>query len=72
MNNLKELLSHRILRYCVFLGLMGGLATIFGPNKLSYIKMLMGVTIGCMILGEKLPNALKDYFGGINENRTKE
>ena len=67
MDILKELLSQRISRYCFFLGMMGGLATFFGPNRLSYIKTLIGVTIGCMILGKKFPKALKDYFRWANE-----
>ena len=67
MDILKELLSQRISRYCFFLGMMGGLATFFGPNRLSYIKILIGITIGCMILGEKLPAAMKDFLRWTKE-----
>ena len=62
MDILKELLSQRMSRYCAFLGIMGGLATFFGPNRISYIKILIGVTFGCMILGKRFPKTLKDYF----------
>lgn len=67
MDIITELLSQRISRYCFFLAMMGGLATLFGPNRLSYIKILIGVTFGCMILGKRFPKALKDYFRWANE-----
>lgn len=62
MDIIKELWHQKISRYCAFLGMMGGLATFLGPNKLIFVKILMGITVGCMILGEKLPAALKDYL----------
>ena len=67
METLKELLSQRIWRYCFFLGMMGGFATFIGSNRLFYVKCLIGVIIGCIILGKKLPKALKDYFRWTNE-----
>ena len=65
MENLKKLWSQKIYIYLFFLGMMGRLAVYVGPDRLPYIKILMGVTIGCMILGEKLPKAFKEHFNSI-------
>ena len=74
MGILKSSVNTKILKYCLFLGMLGGIATLIGPNRHNYIKILIGITVGCMILGEKLSNAIKAYLKTVKEsfnNRTK-
>lgn len=49
----------RLLRYAAFMGIVGGIASFVGPPHHGLIKALIGVTIGAMLLGNRLPLALK-------------
>ena len=52
----------RLAHYGLFLGLMGGLATLVGPDRNHWIKLAIGVTIGCILLGDRLPKAVKNLL----------
>ena len=61
----------RLVHYGLFLGITGGLATFIGPDRHHWIKLAIGVTIGCILLGDKLIQAVKgllewtdEYFNG--------
>ncbi len=48
---------------CVaFMSMVGLLAAFIGPNHGVEIKILIGMTIGAMILGPRLPRALQNLY----------
>lgn len=48
---------------CVaFMSMVGLLAAFIGPNYGIEIKILIGMTIGAMILGPRFPRALKKLY----------
>ncbi len=48
---------------CVaFMSMVGLLAAFIGPNHGVEIKILIGMTIGAMILGPRLPRALMSLY----------
>lgn len=48
---------------CVaFMSMVGLLAAFIGPNYGVEIKILIGMTIGAMILGPRLPRALQKLY----------
>ncbi len=48
---------------CVaFMSMVGLLAAFIGPNHGVEIKILIGMTIGAMILGQRLPQALQALY----------
>ncbi len=48
---------------CVaFMSMVGLLAAFIGPNHGVEIKILIGMTIGAMILGPRLPRALMTLY----------
>ena len=49
----------RLMKYAAFMGIVGGIASFVGPPHHGLIKALIGVTIGAMLLGNRLPLALK-------------
>lgn len=50
----------RLTKYAVFMGILGGIATFIGPPHHGLIKAGMGVVVGAMLLGSRLPTALKE------------
>lgn len=50
----------RLMCYAAFMGILGGIASFIGPPHHGLIKAYIGVTIGAMLLGRKLPDALKE------------
>ena len=58
---LKIYLKFRLANYGFFLGL-SGLATLVGPDRNYCIKLAIGVTIGCILLGDRLINGLKSLL----------
>ena len=52
----------KLVHYGLFLGMMGGFANFIGPDRDHWIKIAIGVTIGCMLLGARLINALKSLL----------
>ena len=57
----------RLVHYGLFLGLTGGLATLVGPDRNHWIKLAIGITIGCMLSGKGFINALKELFKWAEE-----
>lgn len=52
----------RLMKYAMFMGILGGIASFIGPLHHGIIKAWIGVTVGAMLLGHKLPDALKELF----------
>lgn len=57
----------RLTKYAVFMGILGGIASFIGPSHHGLIKAGMGVVVGAMLLGNKLPTALKELFDITDE-----
>lgn len=52
----------RLMKYAMFMGILGGIATFIGPPRHGLIKAGIGIVIGAMILGNRLPAALKELY----------
>lgn len=50
----------RLMQYAMFMGILGGIASFIGPPRHGLIKAGMGVVVGAMLLGNKLPSALNE------------
>lgn len=50
------------MKYAMFMGILGGIATFIGPPRHGLIKAGIGIVIGAMILGNRLPAALKELY----------
>lgn len=50
----------RLTKYAMFMGILGGIATFIGPPHHGLIKAGIGGVVGAMLLGNKLPTALKE------------
>lgn len=67
MNNEFSKVYLRLMKYAAFMGIIGGIASFVGPPHHGLIKAYIGVTIGAMLLGNRLTLALKDLWNIINE-----
>lgn len=67
MNNEFSKVYLRLMKYATFMGIIGGIASFVGPPHHGLIKAYIGVTIGAMLLGNRLTLALKDLWNIINE-----
>lgn len=52
----------RLMKYAAFMGILGGIATFVGPPHSGLIKAGIGIVIGAMMLGRRLPDTLKEFF----------
>ncbi len=52
----------KLMKYGAFIGIIGGIASFVGPPHNGLIKAMIGVVIGCMLLGKRLPIALKEMY----------
>lgn len=52
----------RLLIYAMFMGILGGIASFIGPPHHGLIKAGIGIVVGAMLLGNKLPDTLKELF----------
>lgn len=52
----------KLMKCGAFIGIIGGIASIVGPPHHSEIKTMIGAVIGCMLLGNRLPSALKELY----------
>ena len=52
----------KLMKYGAFTGIIGGIASFVGPPHHGLIKAMIGVVIGCMLLGKRLPIALKEMY----------
>lgn len=50
----------RLTKYAMFMGILGGIASFIGPPHHGLIKACIGVVVGAMLLGNRLPTALKE------------
>lgn len=57
----------RLMKYAALMGVIGGIASFVGPPHHGLIKAYIGVTIGAMLLGRRLPLALKDLIRANEE-----
>ncbi len=57
----------KLVKSGVFIGIIGGIASFIGPNHHGLIKAMIGIVIGCALLGNRLPTALKGAFDANQE-----
>lgn len=50
----------RLMKYAMLMGVLGGITSFIGPPHHGLIKAGIGIVVGAMLLGNKLPSALKD------------
>lgn len=58
----------RLMKYAMLMGVLGGIASFIGPPHHGLIKAGIGIVVGAMLLGNKLPSALKELWGNIDES----
>lgn len=51
----------RLMKYAMLMGVLGGIASFIGPPHHGLIKAGIGIIVGAMLLGYKLPSALKEF-----------
>lgn len=52
----------RLLKYAMLMGILGGIASFIGPPHHGLIKAGICVVGGAMLLGNRLPLALKEFL----------
>lgn len=57
----------RLMKYAMLMGVLGGIASFIGPPRHGLIKAGIGAVIGAMLLGNKLPDALKELLNILEE-----
>lgn len=50
----------RLMKYAMLMGVFGGIASFIGPPHHGLVKAGIGIVVGAMLLGNKLPSALKE------------
>lgn len=50
----------RLMKYAMLMGVLGGIASFIGPSHHGLIKAGIGIVVGAMLLGNRLPLALKE------------
>ena len=50
----------RLMNYAAFMSVIGSIASFMGPPHSGLVKACIGVVIGAMLLGRRLPLALKE------------
>lgn len=50
----------RLMKYAMLMGVLGGIAYSIDPPHHGLIKAGIGMVVGAMLLGNKLPSALKE------------
>lgn len=51
----------------MLMGVLGGIASFIGPPRHGLIKAGIGAVIGAMLLGNKLPDALKELLNILED-----
>ncbi len=65
----KFMAAVRLLKYATFIVFMGGLTQfVLPPEKNVWLRMSFGIVTGMAMLGEKLPDAIRDYFKAITDS----
>ncbi len=57
----------RLMKYAMLMGLLGGIASFIGPPHHGLIKAGIGIVVGAMLLGNRLPLAMKELRSIIDE-----
>lgn len=57
----------RLMKYAAFMGIIGVIASFVGPPHHGLIKAYIGVTIGAMVLGNRLPLAFKELWNIMDD-----
>jgi|GEM_PF-1366720 len=57
----------RLMKYAMLMGVFGGIASFIGPPHHGLIKAGIGIVVGTMLLGNKLPSVLKELRNIIDE-----
>ena len=55
------------MKYGMFMGIAGGVASFVGPLDSGSHNALLGVVVGGMLLGRKFETALKELIKASNE-----
>ncbi len=50
----------RLMKYALLLGFLGGVASFIGPPNHGLIKAGIGIVVGAMLLGDRVPEAMKE------------
>ncbi len=50
----------RLMKHAMLMGVLGGIASFIGPSLHGLIKAGIGIVVGAMLLGNRLPLALKE------------
>lgn len=57
----------RLVKYAMLMGVLGGIASFIGPPHHGLIKAGIGIVVGAMLLGNRLPSALKELLDITDE-----
>lgn len=57
----------RFMKYATLMGVLGGIASFIGRPHHGLIKTGMGIVVGAILLGNKLPSALKELRNVTDE-----
>ena len=57
----------QLMKYGLFMGIVGGVASFVGPLDSGLHNALLGVVAGGMLLGRRFENALKELIKASNE-----
>ena len=57
----------QLMKYAMFMGVVGGVASFVGPLDSGLHNALLGVVVGGMFLGRKFEEALKEIIRASNE-----
>lgn len=52
----------KLMKYGFIIGIIGGIASFIGEPHHGGLKAMIGVVVGCALLGKRLPIALKEMF----------
>ena len=55
------------MKYGMFMGVVGGVASFVGPLDSGLHRALLGVVVGGILLGRRFENALKELIKVSNE-----
>lgn len=57
----------RLMKYAMLMGALGGITSFIGPPRHGLIKTVIGVVVGAMLLGNRLPKTWKEFRNISNE-----
>lgn len=52
----------RLMKYAMLMGVLGGISSFISSPHHGLIKAGIGIIVGAMLLGNRLPSALKDLL----------